>query len=162
MSAEACQEGLFICTIAKRPGIYAGGSDHMLYQHITVLTPGITTSWSSVPPSFLVFIVVLVMFRGFLMVRICLKKKSKSSLRWHDSSPSLPPGKIWRFLECEEYTVQNLCTNKKVIIVHPQTRYWSPVETTLELFLTFFLKEKIQTQETGRPFVPVIYRWVSV
>jgi hypothetical protein len=50
---------------------------------------------------------------------------------------------------------QTLGTNKKVIIVHPQTRYWSPVERTLKLFLTFFLKEKIQTQETGRPFVPV-------
>jgi hypothetical protein len=29
------------------------------------------------------------------------------------------------------------------------------VERTLKLFLTFFLKKKIQTQETGRPFVPV-------
>jgi len=29
------------------------------------------------------------------------------------------------------------------------------VERTLKLFLTFFLEEKIQTQETGRPFVPV-------
>jgi hypothetical protein len=53
---------------------------------------------------------------------------------------------------------QTLGTNKKVIIVHPQTRYWSPVERTLKLFLTFFLKEKIQTQETGRPFVPVPFR----
>jgi hypothetical protein len=53
---------------------------------------------------------------------------------------------------------QNLGTNKKVIIVHPQTRYWSPVERTLKLFLTFFPKEKIQTQETGRPFVPVPFR----
>ena len=50
---------------------------------------------------------------------------------------------------------QTLGTNKKVIIVHPQTRYWSPVERTLKLFLTFFLKEKIQTRKTGRPFVPV-------
>ncbi len=29
------------------------------------------------------------------------------------------------------------------------------MERTLKLFLTFFVKEKIQTQETGRPFVPV-------
>jgi hypothetical protein len=50
---------------------------------------------------------------------------------------------------------QTLGTNKKVIIVHPQTRYWSPVERTLKLFLNFFLQEKFQTQETGRPFVPV-------
>jgi hypothetical protein len=50
---------------------------------------------------------------------------------------------------------QTLGTNKKVIIVHPHTRYWSPVERTLKLFLNFFLQEKIQTQETGRPFVPV-------
>ncbi len=28
-------------------------------------------------------------------------------------------------------------TNKKVIIINPQTRYWSPVERTLKLFLTF-------------------------
>ena len=53
---------------------------------------------------------------------------------------------------------QTLGTNKKVIIVHPQTRYWSPVERTLKLFLTFFPEEKIQTQETGRPFVPVPFR----
>ncbi len=39
--------------------------------------------------------------------------------------------------------------------LHPQTRYWSPVERTLNLFLNFFLREKIQTQETGRTFVPV-------
>ena len=52
----------------------------MLYQRITVLTPDITASCSSVPPSFLAFIVVLVLFRGFLMVTICLKKMSKSSL----------------------------------------------------------------------------------
>ncbi len=32
------------------------------------------------------------------------------------------------------------------------------MERTLKLFLTFFLKEKIQTQETGRPFVPVPFR----
>jgi hypothetical protein len=32
------------------------------------------------------------------------------------------------------------------------------VERTLKLFLTFFLKEKIQTQETGRPFVQVPFR----
>jgi hypothetical protein len=56
---------------------------------------------------------------------------------------------------------QNLGTNKKVIIVHPQTRYWSPVERTLKLFLTFFPKEKIQTQETGRPFVHPITENVS-
>ena len=53
---------------------------------------------------------------------------------------------------------QTLGTNKKVIIVHPQTRYWSPVERTLKLFLTFFLKEKIQTRKTVRPFVPVPFR----
>jgi hypothetical protein len=29
------------------------------------------------------------------------------------------------------------------------------VERTLKLFLNFFLQEKIQTQETGRTFVPV-------
>jgi hypothetical protein len=33
--------------------------------------------------------------------------------------------------------------------------YWSPVERTLKLFLTFFVQEKIQTQKSGRPFVPV-------
>ena len=58
-------------------------------------------------------------------------------------------------MQYEECTVQNLGTNKKVIIVQPQTRYWSPVERTLKLFLTFFPKEKIQTQKTGRSFVPV-------
>jgi hypothetical protein len=35
-----------------------------------------------------------------------------------------------------------LGTNKKVIIVHPQTRYWSPVERTLKLFFNFFSLKK--------------------
>jgi len=48
--------------LACRMHVYAGGSDHMLYQHITVLTPGITASCSSVQPSFLAFIVVIVLF----------------------------------------------------------------------------------------------------
>ena len=55
--------------------VYAGGSDHMLYQRITVLTPGITASCSSVQPSFLAFIVVLVLFRGLMMVRTLFEKK---------------------------------------------------------------------------------------
>ena len=32
------------------------------------------------------------------------------------------------------------------------------MERTLKLFLTFFLKEMIQTRKTGRPFVPVPFR----
>jgi hypothetical protein len=70
-------------------------------------------------------------------------------------SPSLPPGKSEDFCNMKSAGFQTLGTNKKVIIVHPQTRYWSPGERTLKLFLNFFLQEKIQTQETGRPFVPV-------
>jgi hypothetical protein len=54
-----------------RMQVYAGGSDQMLYQHITVLTPVITASGSSVPPSFLVFIVILVLFRSFF-INCCL------------------------------------------------------------------------------------------
>jgi hypothetical protein len=44
-------------SLSYRMHVYSGGSDHMLYQRITVLTPVITVSWSSVPPSFLDFIV---------------------------------------------------------------------------------------------------------
>ena len=67
--------------LACRMHVYAGGSDHMLYQHITVLTPGITASCSSVPPSFLTFIVVIVLFRCFLMVmRTLFEKLSKRSV----------------------------------------------------------------------------------
>jgi hypothetical protein len=52
-----------------------------LYQHITVLTPGITASCSSIPPSFLAFIVVIVLFRCFLMVmRTLFEKLSKRSV----------------------------------------------------------------------------------
>jgi hypothetical protein len=54
--------------------VYAGGSDQTLYQHMTVLTPDITVSFSSVPPSFLSFVVILVLFRGFLMVRMLFEK----------------------------------------------------------------------------------------
>jgi hypothetical protein len=108
--------------------LYRRFRPHVVPTHYC-LTPVITVSWSSVPPSFLAFIVVLVLFRGFLMVRICLKKISKSLLlvtlknwmyvshekelvpwiflRWHASIPSLPPGKIWRFLQYKECTVQN-------------------------------------------------------
>jgi hypothetical protein len=51
-----------------RMHVYARGSDHMLYQRITVLTPDITDSFSSVQPSFLAFIVVIVvLFRGLMM-----------------------------------------------------------------------------------------------
>ena len=71
------------------------------------------------------------------------------------SNQSLPPGKSEDFFNMKSARFQTLGTNKKVIIVHPQTRYWSPVERTLKLFLYFFLQEKIQTQETGRTFVPV-------
>jgi hypothetical protein len=46
--------------------VYAGGSDIMFYQRITVLNPDITVSCRSVPPSFLAFIVILVLFRRFL------------------------------------------------------------------------------------------------
>jgi hypothetical protein len=46
----------------------------MLYQHITVLTPDVTVSSSSVQPSFLAFIVVIVLFGGLLMVRMLLEK----------------------------------------------------------------------------------------
>ena len=45
--------------LACRMHVYAGGSDHMLYQRINVLNPGITASCSSVQPSFLAFIVVI-------------------------------------------------------------------------------------------------------
>jgi hypothetical protein len=55
--------------------VYAGGSDHMLYQHITVLTPGITASCSSVQPSFLAFIVVIVLFSRFDDVEDAVSKK---------------------------------------------------------------------------------------
>jgi len=130
--------------LACRMNVYAGGSDQMLYQHITVLTPGITASCSSVQPSFLVFIVEKELAPWIFV-------------RWHAGSPSLPPGKSEDFCNMKSARFQNLGTNKKVIIVHPQTRYWSPVERTLKLFLTFFPKEKIQTQETGRPFVPVLF-----
>ncbi len=101
-----------------------------------VSTPCITSSCSSVPPSFLVFIVVLV--RPF-KIGDYLREILKISA-------------IWR-VHGSEFVYK-----QKVIIVHPQTRYWSPVDRTLKLFLTFFLKEKIQTQETGRPFVPVPFR----
>ena len=47
--------------------VCAGDSDQMLYQHIPVLTPDITGSYSSVPPSFLTIVVMLVLFRCFLM-----------------------------------------------------------------------------------------------
>ena len=44
---------------------------------------------------------------------------------------------------------------KPKVIVHThkpgKTRYWSPVQRTLKLFLTFFLKEKIQPQDTSVP-----------
>jgi hypothetical protein len=60
--------------LAYRMHVYAGGSDHMLYQRITVLTPVITVSCSSVQPSFLAFIVVLVLFRGLMMVRTLFEK----------------------------------------------------------------------------------------
>jgi hypothetical protein len=54
--------------------VNAGGSDHMLYQRINVLNPGITASCSSVQPSFLAFIVVIVLFRGLMMVRMLFEK----------------------------------------------------------------------------------------
>ena len=60
--------------LACRMHVYAGGSDHMLYQRITVLTPGITASCSSVQPSFLAFIVVIVLFQGLMMVRMMFEK----------------------------------------------------------------------------------------
>lgn len=67
--------------LACKMHVYAGGSDHMLYQRITVLNPGITASCSSVQPSFLAFIVVIVLFRGLMMVRMLFEKNiSKSSL----------------------------------------------------------------------------------
>jgi hypothetical protein len=61
--------------------IYPGGSDHMLYRHIPVLIPGITVSCSSVLPSFLPFVIIHVMFRGFLMFgKMLFVQISKSSL----------------------------------------------------------------------------------
>jgi len=54
--------------------VYEGGSDHMLYQRITVLTPDITASCSSVQPSFLAFIVVHELFRGLMMVMMLFEK----------------------------------------------------------------------------------------
>jgi hypothetical protein len=53
--------------------VHVGGSDQMLYQHITVLTPGITASCSSVP-SFFTFVLILVLFRRFLTVRMLFEK----------------------------------------------------------------------------------------
>ena len=79
--------------LACRMHVYAGGSDHMLYQRTTVLTPGITASCSSVQPSL------------------------------YHRSPSLPPGKSEDFCNMKSARFQTLGTNKKVIIVHPQTRY---------------------------------------
>ena len=61
--------------------VYAGGSDQMLYQHIPVLTPGITASCSSVLPSFLALVIILMLFRCFLMFgRMLFVQISKSSL----------------------------------------------------------------------------------
>ncbi len=71
--------------LACRMNVYAGGSDQMLYQHITVLTPDITSSCSSVPPSFLSLVVILVMFWGFLMVRM-LFEKNVQKFTSHDLS----------------------------------------------------------------------------
>ena len=76
----------------------------------------------------------------------CSKNGARLPLRL--PSPSLPPGKSEDFCNMKSTRFQTLGTNKKVIIVHPQTRYYSPVERTLKLFLNFFLQEKIQTQET--------------
>ena len=66
--------------LACRMHVYAGGSDHMLYQHITVLTPGITASCSSIPPSFLAFIVVIVLFRCFLMLTSQYSKSTSGKI----------------------------------------------------------------------------------
>jgi len=110
--------------------VYEGGSDQMLYQHIPVLTPDITASCSSVPPSFLVFIVILVLFQAFLMVGGCCWFKYPkvhfsrpfktwvsshvlararpvdfSTLTWQSWQVYL--WKIWRFESVTQYTVKS-------------------------------------------------------
>ena len=110
----------------------------MLYQHIPVLTPGITASCSSVLPSFLAFVIILVLFHCFFMFgRMLFGQISKSSL---------------------------LATFQKLDAVHSdqqRSTSLSPVQRLpicwLNLFLTFFLEEKIQTPKTGRSFVSVLF-----
>ena len=60
--------------------VCAGGSDQMLYQHIPVLTPDITTFCSSLPPSFLDIVVRLVMFRCFDVVWCSIQKLTSRDL----------------------------------------------------------------------------------
>ncbi len=117
--------------LPHRMHVYAGGSDHMLYQHITVLTPVITASCSSIQPSFLAFIVVIVLFwrfddgedavfkkypkvhfsRRFKIGGMFVLKKSSPreffslTCRYSKSTSA----KIWRFLQYEECTFPDYC-----------------------------------------------------
>ncbi len=118
------------------------------------------TSWSSVPPSFLVIIVMFVLFRCFLMLLVQYPKVHFSRLFKVGCVCSLKKNSSRRFFHVDIKKLKSYLRISKT--VHSEKKHSTILSLVkrlpfcwLNLFLTFFVSEKIQTPKTGRSFVPV-------